>query len=160
MVYLGIIEKSPAYVTGLNSSEQGELETYWDQILSVLSTIFKQVATSLKLKHDKEPKSVAPLHPHVIQQLCNILLTSEFKMRSTLRSIKAIFAHISSFSGEGQEFIHGFFKHTLSEALEAFIKLIMGERVDAGLLKKQVTVISSILKFAKGSSSQEANICD
>lgn len=36
----------------------------------------------------------------------------------------------------------------------------MSERVDAVLLKKRVTVISSILKFAKGNSSQEANICD
>jgi hypothetical protein len=32
--------------------------------------------------------------------------------------------------------------------------------VDVALLKKRVTVINSILKFAKTKSSQEANICD
>jgi len=32
--------------------------------------------------------------------------------------------------------------------------------VDVTLLKKRVTVINSILKFAKTKSSQEANICD
>lgn len=160
VVYLGIIEKNPGYVTGVSSSEQAEVESFWEQILSVLSTIFKQVATSLKLMPDKEPRPAVPLQPQVVQQLCNILLTTEFKNRSSLRSIKAIFAHISSFSGEGQEFIQGFFKHTLSEALEAFMQLILGERVDGILLKKRVTVISSILKFAKGNTSQEANICD
>ncbi len=32
--------------------------------------------------------------------------------------------------------------------------------MDVALLKKRVTVINSILKFAKTKSSQEANICD
>ena len=52
------------------------------------------------------------------------MLTTEFKNRSTLRTVKNIFSDIQSFSGEGQLFIQGFFKNSLSAALDSFVALI------------------------------------
>lgn len=51
VTFLTIVNEHPGYLTGGNSDDS-EHERYWEEILSSLSTVFKQVAGSVKLKSD------------------------------------------------------------------------------------------------------------
>lgn len=106
--YLQIVSAHPGYITGTLSSSEGEHEKYWEEVLSNLSVIFKQVAGSLKLYHERQDvteKLPVRFDFSIVQRLCNIILTTELKNKSTQKTVKNILNDIQCFGDEGKYLI-------------------------------------------------------
>lgn len=87
----------------------------------------------------------------MIEKVCNLILTTELKLRGGQKAVKGIFNDISGL-GEGHEMIESYFKESLSSALIRFVQIIDNHKIDIEKLRKEVTVINSILKFAKNNA--------
>lgn len=83
-----------------------------------------EVATTFKPQID----------PKIIEKLCDIILTTQFKSRSTHKAIKGIFVDIQNF-GDDTIAVQRLFQESLSGALRRFVEVIEQEKIDAERLK-------------------------
>ena len=58
--------------------------------------------------------------------------------------------------------VETFFKESLSQSLRRFIDIISVKKnkINTDELKKEVIILTQILKIAKGNKKQDQNICD
>lgn len=119
----------------LIAQEQESKDDPWmEDIISSLSTIFKQLALANKNLSEDSNQDVHPqgkpqivINTSMIHQLGKLLLTKEFKMKEIQRDIKSIFNDITTLSNSnnlGQNSIEEFFKNGLEQALRKFILII------------------------------------
>jgi hypothetical protein len=78
-----------------------------------------------------------------------LLLSNEFKKKSTQKNVRSILTQAANLSGEGQKMIEQMFKESLNGSLKRFIGIIEDRKIDMDQLKKEVIVINQILKFSK-----------
>jgi uncharacterized protein YicC (UPF0701 family) len=125
-IYFSIVKERPGYVMSNASNDvfdSKENESYWEDMVSALGSVFKQVASGL----------------------------TEMKSRSGQKAIKAIFTDIATL-GDGHMMIENFFKGSLSQSLEAFVRIIEEPKMRVDELKKAVSIINTILKSAKNNA--------
>lgn len=162
--YLSVLSKHPALVIS-DANDRDIMECsdeYWEDIVGTLSHILKQILSAVKSHNEKLSAQPDPatqgqvfkpsVDQKVFERLCDIILTTQFKSRVTLRAVKAIFTDIQNF-GDDTIAVQTLFRESLSGSLRRFVEVIEGDKISIELLKREVTVINSILKFAKASTN-------
>jgi hypothetical protein len=105
-----------------------------------MSGFFKQIVVASKQKSGKQVGQV--IDTNVVQRLCTLILSNEFKKKSTQKNVRSILTQVANLSGEGQVMIEQMFKESLNVSLKRFIGIIEESKIDMEQLKKEVVVIN------------------
>jgi hypothetical protein len=82
-----IVSKRPSFLINTDAFEQEEYEHQWGEILTGISDFFKNLVSTFK----QAKLTQLVLSIDTVQKLCTLILSNDFKKKSTQKNVRAIF---------------------------------------------------------------------
>ncbi|CDW84627.1 ubiquitin hect domain family protein [Stylonychia lemnae] len=172
VTFVKLVDSKPELINQQAYVIEGK-EVWMEDVIGTLVSIIQQLAQSsdsyqqIKKQLKDAPLSQQPqnyqyeISKNLINNLGELLLTKEFKSKEIQKQIKTIFGDINKIN-MSSTMVETFFKESLSQSLKRFIDIISTNKskINNESLKKEVIILTQILKIAKGNKKQELNMCD